>query len=272
MEKREIRRACWNGSVPVCFRLSVKDTAAGAEAPMPLYVMVPRLSYFPMIFDRVKSHFLGVVPTALDEIWLESAAGEPLRWHLAVGVLFDLCSGGAVPWQVTVHFSSFPEDRLVRLSGLEAVKQQFMSNLKEANFLKHGDGSKVMSLSRSDQDSLWLSIGLASDAAPQQFWEAADKLLPSEPSQLRSLAFRVFCGGQAAPKQLPLRPLNEDGSPRTLGQALAAFGCAAAAAPRVQGIVVPLEASCYDLQLTMQHCDGWVYVAVDGGDAAGERK
>jgi autophagy-related protein 5 len=88
---------------------------------------------------RSQSHFLGVVPTALDEIWLEGSRGEPLRWHLAVGVLFDMLNEGLsppIPWQVTVHFSSFPEDRLMRLSGLEAVKGQFMSALKEANFLK----------------------------------------------------------------------------------------------------------------------------------------
>jgi autophagy-related protein 5 len=159
--KREIRKVCWQGVVPVCFRLSAKD-AAGSEMPLPLYVMLPRLSYFPLVFDRVKAYFLGVVPTAMDEIWLESSAGVPLRWHLAVGVLFDLHSDSLmppIPWQVTVHFSSFPEDRLIRLTGVEALKNLFMSALKEANFLKYGDGGKVMSLSRSDQDSLWLSIG-----------------------------------------------------------------------------------------------------------------
>jgi autophagy-related protein 5 len=74
-----------------------------------------------------------VVPTALDEIWLEGSHGEPLRWHFAVGVLFDMLNEGVsppIPWQVTVHFSSFPEDRLMRLSGLEAVKGQFMSCVK----------------------------------------------------------------------------------------------------------------------------------------------
>jgi hypothetical protein len=93
----------------------------------------------------VQAHFLGVVPTAVDEIWLD-CNGTPLRWHFAVGVLFDLHNDSLlppIPWQITVHFSSFPEDRLIRLTGVEALKTIFMSSLKAANFLKFGDGGKV---------------------------------------------------------------------------------------------------------------------------------
>ncbi len=203
-----------------------------------------------------------MVPTALDEIWLESSQGEPLRWHLAVGVLFDMLHDGLappIPWQLTVHFSSFPEDRLIRLSGLEAVKSQFMSSLKEANFLKFGDGGKVMSLSRQDQDNLWLSIS-AGEAGLQQFWEVGDKLL-GDVTQLKSVAVRVFPSTGATFIQRPLRPLNEDGSHRTLGQALESLGFAAKL-PKIHGIVVPLETTLFDVQATLQHCDNWIYVCL----------
>ena len=39
------------------------------------------------------------------------------------------------------------EDKLLRMpAGLDGLKSTFMSTLKEANYLKHGDGNKVMSL------------------------------------------------------------------------------------------------------------------------------
>jgi hypothetical protein len=57
--KRDIRRTCWQGVVPVCFRLAPKD-AAGSEAPLPLYLMLSRMSYFPQVYDRVKVRALPV--------------------------------------------------------------------------------------------------------------------------------------------------------------------------------------------------------------------
>lgn len=75
-----------------------------------------------------------------------------------------------------------------------------------------------MSLSRADQDNLWLSIG---QAEAGMFWEVGDKLL-SDP--LKSVAFRFFSTGSEAFVQRQLPPVNEDGSPKTLGQALEILG------------------------------------------------
>ncbi len=116
-----------------------------------------------------------------------------------------------------------------------------------------------MSLSRQDQDNLWLSIS-SGEAGMQQFWEVGDKLL-GDAAQLKSLAFRVFPGPNSTFLQRPLRPVNEDGTPRTLGQALEALGFATKL-PKIHGITVPLESTLMDVQATLQHCDNWVYVCL----------
>jgi|JI10StandDraft_1071094.scaffolds.fasta_scaffold1191592_1 hypothetical protein len=91
-----------------------------------------------------------------------------------------------------------------------------------------------MSLSRVDQDNLWLSIG---QTEAGQFWEVGDKLL-NEP--LKSVAFRFFSTGSESFVQRQIRPVNEDGSAKTLGQALDELGYKTKL-PKIQGILVPLE-------------------------------
>lgn len=255
----QIRKAAWSGQVPICIKLALNEIAA-VEKPLPLYIMLSRLSYFPQVFDRLKSHFLGVAPSALDEIWLDFN-GTPLKWHLPVGVLFDLCGSSVpLPWQVTVHFTGFPEDKLLRMPGLEALKTTFMSILKEANCLKYGDGAKVMSLSRQDQDNLWLGI-TAGEGGFQQFWDSNEKLL-GDCSTLKSCALRVLSAQKGQMVQLPVKPLQQDGSQTSLGQALAQFGFPANAQALIQGIVVPPEASVFGLMGTLACCDGFVYAIV----------
>jgi autophagy-related protein 5 len=109
---QEIRRAVWEGQLPVCFRLATQEVAAMA-APPPYYAMLNRQSYFPLIYDKLRAHFQSSAPAhthAQEDLWLE-ASSEPLRWHLPVGTLFDMLTSSDVssmPWQITVHFLSFP--------------------------------------------------------------------------------------------------------------------------------------------------------------------
>ena len=241
--------------------MAQKDVAAVTE-PFPLYLMIDRLSYFPLVFDRLKAHFLGTAPATLDEMWLEYN-GEPLKWHFTVGTLFDMfCVGGGatVPWNVTVHVSSFPEEELLRLSGLQAVKSNFMSSLKEANYLKHGDGSKVMGLSRVDQDNLWHTIG-SDETGFDKFWEVNGQLL-GEKATLKSCAIRIVQRGGGPVKQLPFPPIKEDGTDATLGDALNAHGISEDRKILIQGVEVPRDAPLFGIQATLATCDGWVYVSV----------
>ena len=51
-EDREILREVWDGRVPVCVQLASEDCNT-LSAPDPYYLMVPRLSYLPLVMDKV---------------------------------------------------------------------------------------------------------------------------------------------------------------------------------------------------------------------------
>lgn len=49
---REVLREIWEGKLPVCFKLNLDETNQLQE-PDPFYLMVPRLSYFPLVTEKV---------------------------------------------------------------------------------------------------------------------------------------------------------------------------------------------------------------------------
>jgi autophagy-related protein 5 len=50
---REVLREIWEGRLPVCFQLNSEEVHS-LQAPDPYYLMVPRLSYFPLVTDKVR--------------------------------------------------------------------------------------------------------------------------------------------------------------------------------------------------------------------------
>lgn len=51
-DDREVLREVWEGRLPITFRLD-PDDVHGLRAPDPVYLLVPRLSYFPLVTDKV---------------------------------------------------------------------------------------------------------------------------------------------------------------------------------------------------------------------------
>lgn len=49
---REVLREIWEGKLPICFQLD-SDEVYELRQPDPFYLMVPRLSYFPLVTDKV---------------------------------------------------------------------------------------------------------------------------------------------------------------------------------------------------------------------------
>lgn len=50
---RELLREIWDGKLPICFQLAQEEIME-IQQPDPFYVMVPRLSYFPLVTDKVR--------------------------------------------------------------------------------------------------------------------------------------------------------------------------------------------------------------------------
>merc|ERR1711988_1241433 len=211
--EEEVRREIWSLHIPTVFSLDINEVTA-LEPPSPLFVMVPRLSYLPLLYEKIKAHFLSSTSVRYDEIWL-SMASTPLKWHLPAGVLFDLYGSRLnLPWEITVHFQGFPSTKILRCSGEDATKYTFMNILKEANHLKFGDGSKISGLALEEQNDLWEgTIAGKYD----QFWNINKKLIPKE-KKVKYVPMR-FCFPNQPMIQEPVT-LQTEGKDMSLAEVL----------------------------------------------------
>ncbi|CAM9506562.1 unnamed protein product, partial [Laminaria digitata] len=90
---QEVREEAWNGLIPAEFSMDSQEVTS-LQRPLPLYLLLPRMGFLPCIAEAVSHHFGEVAPDAQRNLWLEETlSGEPLRWHIPTGVLFDLVAG-----------------------------------------------------------------------------------------------------------------------------------------------------------------------------------
>lgn len=147
-------------------------------------MLVPRVSYFPVVLEKVKKYFLSFVDASeVEDVWLEFE-GFPLKWsptplllspssqrntprHNPVGVLYDVLKRDEVlPWEIAVRLKvagscplprgpspeprlpqAFPEEDVIRLPSLDALGSIFLQSLKEADQLKHRGEVAFLSVS-----------------------------------------------------------------------------------------------------------------------------
>ncbi|RZB38628.1 autophagy protein 5, partial [Asbolus verrucosus] len=207
---REVLREVWEGKLPIAFKLD-PDEVVELQQPDHFYLMVPRLSYFPLVTDKVRKHFLRYVANDKQdrEMWLEYD-GQPIKWHYPIGVLFDLLitSDDQLPWNITVHFDKFPENQIYRFSNKETVESYFMACLKEADVLKHR-GQIASNMQKKDHNQLWLDKF-------EQFWAVNRKLMEvsSEQEHFKYIPFRCYM--EDGYRQKLIKPVAEDGRRKTL--------------------------------------------------------
>ncbi|XP_047414550.1 autophagy protein 5 isoform X2 [Sciurus carolinensis] len=188
-DDKDVLRDVWFGRIPTCFTL-YQDEITEREAE-PYYLLLPRVSYLTLVTDKVKKHFQKVMRQEdISEIWFEYE-GTPLKWHYPIGLLFDLlASSSALPWNITVHFKSFPEKDLLHCPSKDAIEAHFMSCMKEADALKH-KSQVINEMQKKDHKQLWM--GLQNDRF-DQFWAINRKLMeyPAEENGFRYIPFRIY--------------------------------------------------------------------------------
>ncbi|RUS71432.1 hypothetical protein EGW08_020815 [Elysia chlorotica] len=215
-EDREILREVWEGKIPVCFQLAQEDIYT-VDQPDPFFLLVPRLSYFPLVTDKVVKHLSKHVDRDNQgEMWLEYE-GQALKWHYPIGLLFDLFGSKAdLPWNLTVHFQNFPEEELLHCPSKDAVESHFMSVLKEADALKHR-GQAVNNMQRKDHKTLW--SGVMNDKF-DQFWSVNKKLMEvSGDDTFKFIPFRIYQVDQV-PLQKLFKPTDDNGDVLSLRHVL----------------------------------------------------
>jgi autophagy-related protein 5 len=122
------------------------------------------LAYLPFILPRLHSFFSTALineDALFSDAWF-SYEGVPLKWHYPVGLLYDLYAGNdphgspvisdeddpledinssikvpLKPWKLTVHFSAWPEEHLVKLDADgKYLHDAFFNTVKEVFVLR----------------------------------------------------------------------------------------------------------------------------------------
>lgn len=255
---REVLREIWEGKIPVCFQLNPEEVN-DLQAPDPFYLMVPRLSYFPLCTDKVKKHFLKHIhqDNHDNEMWLEYN-GIPLKWHFPIGVLLDIYGEDVqLPWNIVVHFDKFPENEIMHCTNKEVVEAFFMSCIKEADVLKHR-GTVVSSMQKKDHNQLWL--GLLNDKF-DQFWMVNRRLMEANNPEegFKYIPFRCYSSDEKYVQKL-VKPVDEEGQRKTLKHLLnEVFTDGEEVTVKTQGIIPPMDTPLQWLSEHMSYPDNFLH-------------
>lgn len=182
---KEVLREIWHAQLPVCFKLH-PDDVSGLHRPEPYYMMVSRVTYFPLVLDRVVKYFNRFTePKAINDLWLDYE-GQPIKWHHPIGMSWDLFGASYdLPWKLILHFNDFPKE-LVKCNTKASIETNFMSTIKEADALKH-KGSVIKNMVKKDHNQLWSSLV---NNKFDQFWSINKRLM--EGTDYRYIPYRLY--------------------------------------------------------------------------------
>eukprot|EP00039_Didymoeca_costata_P006041 m.87005 g.87005 ORF g.87005 m.87005 type:complete len:256 (-) comp13083_c1_seq1:231-998(-) len=172
-----IDKMIFGGRIPVQFELSHAE---------PFYLLAPRCGYLTMCCEKLKKNFQSELPDGA-EIWFQHN-GIPLKWNYPIGVLYD-SYGSNLPWRVSVQTSNYPDTKLMKCSGMSVVEAHYISQLKQANFIKHGTLQVEGLQSDLDRKQLWL--GVINDDY-EQFWRINKKLMSAKTSWYKKVPYRMY--------------------------------------------------------------------------------
>lgn len=187
----ELHREIWHGRLPLCFKLN-SDDVIGIHPPEPYFMMASRITYFPLVIDRVVKYFNRFVDQTRDiteNMWLDFD-GQPIKWDYPIGLSWDLHGTREdLPWRLILHFSNFPSQEISRCNTKTSIESNFMSTIKEADFLKH-KGAVMRNLVKKECNQLW--SGLVNDKF-DQFWQVNRRLMDKCDNELfKSIPFRLY--------------------------------------------------------------------------------
>lgn len=278
----DARRRLCGGELLLRLRLAGSEIASLAEPP-PLFRLVSRLAYLPLLFNDVYDHFKANLPPKMGqayEIWFDYD-GVALKWHYPLGVLCDLLVGAIAPspLDLTVHFLGSASRELLPFSGISSLEKVVMSAFRQAAFLEHNNTAPFGKLPKQQQTQLWDSI---SKSNLEAFSAVQQQLLCQNLSRCKSLALRLhFCGPVHDELLHPAPPFEEGGVPSTvfsfLREAVPALVDESTAQLRegvqivTHGVVVPADTPLYWLALHASYLDHFVHLVVRSPASLGLR-
>jgi len=254
---REVLKVIWEGKIPVKFVTESDRDMQSAEDCY--FLMAPRVSYFPLVTDKVKKHFQRFIENE-DEVWF-SYNEIPLKWHIPIGLLFDLLlTDDSLPWQITVNFKKYPEDVLFKCPNKDVIESHFMSCLKEADALKH-KGQIISQMQKKDHKQLFL--GLLNDKF-DQFWAVNRRLMESvESDGFKNIPLRCYNDDGTYFQKL-ITPTTEKGQKRTILDLLSEFSTPVrkAVGAKSHGISIPLDTELQWLSEMLSYPDNFLHLCL----------
>jgi autophagy-related protein 5 len=231
---------------------------------------ISRSTYFTLVTDPIKQYFQASVPAINDEMWFETDSRIPLKWHIPVGVLYDLYGNEELPWSLIVHFQSFPTARLLRCPNIQTIQSHFNNSVKEANYLKHGDIKKINTLSLQESENLWQ--GLINNGFTL-FWKS-NELLTADKEQMKSVPVRVCRQDRpftqdpvpamdtATGREMTLGAFLKSKFPELVKETATKDNYVTDCAVIVQGVRPPLNTPLVWLANNLSHPDNFVYISL----------
>ena len=267
-----VREKIWSGCVPVLFSMSSNEVISKQD-PVSIFLSVPRVSYLPLVTQKVHTHFAEYAPALSDGMWFEFN-GSALKWNFPIGVLYDLYVDSDDPvWRLTVHFQSYPKDDVImRCDSKDVVKICFFNYLKQAVFLAMNNVNCVSALTKNDQNALWSGVCKADYNLYFPIYRLLFGRLQN--SQMTRYPFRIILRGfninvDMVPIQRPL-PLSEEDDSLTLKECLSQIvpGVMERMQQKanirvvVQGMKVPLDVPMIWLTRHAMHADCFLYILI----------
>lgn len=198
-----------------------------------MQIACPRLSYLPYLLPKLLDFFAPQLISDAASVSAESGyfsfEAVPLKWHLPIGLLYDIYvlstsqtdvgrpAQQSLPFQLTLHFSpSSATDGLNLINPVPTVvNDAFINSVKEADFLRSGTAKPIMSLSAADSKALWSST---QENDLNAFARIYNALLPP-PGQLRNIPLRVYLpssGTADDPGKAQIKVLQAQFSPNVI--------------------------------------------------------
>lgn len=264
----------------------------------------PRTSYLPLLLPRLHAFFTPFLIADQESVAAEEGYftfdGVPLKWHLPLGLLYDMyvmsvrdpsLEKALLPFRLTLHFQAGSVTERFNLISPDPITMHdsFINSVKEADFLRSGTAKPIMTLPEADSKALWTATqhnDLATYARVHQM------LLPAT-GQMRNIPLRIYLpsSSEEDPTSAQMRVLQAHVAPsmtstgqstaaqarfgnithpQTLGAALhnllpALFPSRRTpmvARPILHGAEVPLNSTLEELARWACYADGWLSVVV----------
>ncbi|KAJ5071677.1 autophagy protein [Anaeramoeba ignava] len=226
----EIQKLIWEGSIPLIINLGEEMLTNNKKKIQPFYTMSSRMSYLFTISQDIINYFEDALKEFIEKnsdkaidleknLWLDFNK-IPLKWYQPTGVLYDTITGEMgkkfLPWELTAHFTSFPDNILFKISQAE-MEQLFFHSFKESCFLLCGSTAYIDKFNPLFQSELIKNAFLIN----QKEYISSLSQLGFDYKNEKSLATRLIYQGKL--RQLPISPQN-DGEETLLYQALEKYG------------------------------------------------